>query len=335
MRRESLSISCLGVMAVRSVQEHMRIAAAVLALLAAASAGAVTIVPGDIADAPPPFCWGASACISAAPPPHTFLLSNAYALKATLTGPYIVAFGPNGHLFATPANFTAAIAEYDTSLAVVHTIPWPFLVVSMTVAQNGDIYVLSSSGTVAILSPAGTVQQTFAMPFTPGPLIIPASLDLGADQCTIFYTDGAQTGRRFDVCAQHALPDLAPGPWNAVRAMSDGGYIAGRNSTLSIFDAQNHLLRTFTPQIDSVSALAFDADPRFVWVGTTGTIAKIDLANGARVAFGGVGPLYLAVNGEQRPTAAAFAPTIPALSPPLLLALALGLTVLAWQRLRG
>lgn len=83
------------------------------------------------------------------------------------------------------------------------------------------------------------------------------------------------------------------------------------------------------------AALAFDSDPRFLWAGTTGTVAKIDLATGARVAFGGVGPLYLAVNGEQRPPAAAFAPTIPALSPPLLFAVALGLIVLAWQRLRG
>lgn len=320
----------------------MRIATAVIALLAAAPAGAVTIVPGDIADAPPPVCWGASACITTPPPPYTFLLSNAYALKATLTGPYIVAFGPNGHLFATPANFTAAIAEYDTSLAVVHTIPWPFPVVSMTVAQNGNIYVLSSSGTVAILSPAGTVQQTFAMPFTPGPLIIPASLDLGADQCTIFYTDGAQNGRRFNACSVQALPDLAPGRWTAVRAMSDGGYIAARGSTLSVFDAQNHLLRAFTPQIDPVTALAFDADPQFVFAGTASTIAKIRLADGTPVssggppvAFGGPGPLFLAVNGEQRPAAAPLAADIPTLSPSLLFALALGLILLALQRLRG
>jgi hypothetical protein len=304
---------------------------AILALLLATSAAAVTIVPGDIADAPPPVCWGGGGCIATPPPPVTVILGNDTQTKTMLPGPFIVAFGPNGHLYASGFNF---VTEYDAALAVVRSFTAP-TVASLTVAQNGDVYVLGPTGILTIFTPAGTTKQTLPLPFTAGSLVIPASLDLAGDQCTLLYTDGAQTGRRFDVCTQQALPDLAPGPWTAVRAMSDGGYIAGRDSTLSIFDAQNHLLRTFTPQIESVSALAFDIDPRFVWVGTIGTLAKIDLSDGGRVAVGGVGPLYLAVNGEQRPAAAAFAPTIPALSPLLLLAMALGLIILAWQRLRA
>jgi hypothetical protein len=309
----------------------MRIAVAVLALLAAASAGAVTIVPGDIADAPPPPCWGEGGCIATPPPPVTFLLDHTTSAKTTLPGPYIVAFGPNGHLFGAVGNIT----EYDSSATVVRHITPPFFPVSMTVAQNGDVYALSPTGTVAILSPTGTLKQTFAMPFTSGPLTIPASFDLGADQCTIFYTDGVQTGRRFDACSVQALPGLAPGPWTAVRAMSDGGYIAVRQSTLSIFDAQNKLLRSYTPQIESVTTLAFDIDPQYLWAGTAFTLTKIRLGDGVRVLFGGVGPLYLAVNGEQRPAAATLATDIPTLSPSLLFALALGLILLALQRLRA
>jgi hypothetical protein len=309
----------------------MKHIAPILALFVATSAAAVTIAPGDIADAPPPMCWGGGGCIATPPPPYTLLLGNDTQMKFIIYSYYIVAFGPNAHLYA--GGFSS-VTEYDTALAIVRTFPTT-PVASLTVAQNGDVYVLGFTGLLTIYTPAGVPKQTLPLPFTAGSLVIPASLDLAGDQCTLLYTDDAQVGRRFDVCTQHALPDLAAGPWNAVRAMSDGGYIAGRDATLSIFDAQNHLLRTFTPQIESVSALAFDADPRFVWVGTTGTIAKIDLANGARVAVGGFGPLYLAVNGEQRPAAANFAATIPALSPPMLLAIALGLTVLAWQRLRG
>lgn len=304
---------------------------AALALLMATSAAAVTIAPGDIADAPPPPCWGGGLCIATPPPPITILLDHDTQTKTTLFGPYVVAFGPNGHLFA--GGF-GGFTEYDPSLAVVRTLPATGLT-ALTVAQNGDVYVLRLDGVLTIFSPAGAVKQTITLPFTAGSLVIPPSLDLAGDQCTLLYTDGAQHGRRFDVCTQQPLPDLAPGPWTAVRAMSDGGYLAGRDATLSIFDAQNHLLRTFTPQIESVTALAFDSNPRFLWAGTPGAVAKIDLATGARVAFGGIGPLYLAVNGEQRPAAAAFASTIPALSPPLLLAMALGLIVLAWQRLRG
>ena len=103
----------------------------------------------------------------------------------------------------------------------------------------------------------------------------------------------------------------------------------------SIFDAQNKLLRSYTPQIDSVTTLDFDIDPQYLWAGTAFTLTKIRLGDGVRVLFGGPGPLYLAVNGEQRPAAAALATDIPTLSPSLLFALAFGLILLALQRLRA
>jgi hypothetical protein len=307
----------------------MRIAVAAVALFTAVSAGAVTIVPGDIADGRPG-CM--NICVSAAPPPLSYVLDHDTHLKATVGG-YITTFGPNGHLFVSAG---ASITEYDTGLAAVRTFIRPNgSTNALTIAQNSDVYALASAGVLTIYSPAGAVKQTITLPFA-GLLDNPPSLDLGADQCTLFYTDGAQTGRRFDVCAVQPLPDLAPGPWKALRAMSDGGYVvAAQQSTLSIFDAHNHLLRNFTPQIDPITALAFDIDPQFVWAGTTATLAKINLSTGAVVASGGPGPSYLAVNGEQRPAAAPLAADIPLLSPSLLLALALGLILLALQRLRA
>lgn len=311
----------------------MRVAGAFLVLFLAVSAGAVTIAPGDIADAPPPMCWGAGGCIATPPPPFVHLLDNhGGAPKTTLTGPYIVAFGPNGHLFASTGT---GITEYDGALAVVRQFATSSTS-ALTVAQNGDVYSLSFSGVVTTFSPAAAVKTTFPMPFTAGSLTIPPSFDLGADQCAIFYTDGAQTGRRFDACTLQALPLLAPGPWTAVRAMSDGGYAAARQASLSIFDAQNHLVRGYTPAyVDDIRTIAFDIDPHFVWLGTLGTIVKVRLADGANVGNAGYAPLYMAVNGEQRPAAAELSTTIPTLSPALLLTLALGLMILAWQRLRG
>jgi hypothetical protein len=300
-------------------------------LLIATAAFGATIATGDLAIAPAPMCWGGGGCIATPPPPVTYLASPALQTKATLYGPYIVAFGPNGHLYA--ANWMD-IAEYDSSVTIVRHITTPFGVASMTTAQNGDIYILTFNGQVAVLSPTGSVKQTFSIPFTTGSLTIPASFDLGADQCTLFYTDGAQTGRRFDVCTLQPLPDLAAGAWRAVRAMSDGGYIAADGSVLRIFNAQNQLLRTLSPQIDTTGPLVFDVDPNFVWVGGAIALVKVDLTNGTKVTGGTPSPLFLAVNGEQRP-AAALTTDIPTLSPSLLAALAVGLILLASLRLRA
>ena len=302
----------------------------VAALLTAASASAATITPGDIAKAPPPPCWGGGPCVATPPPPVVYLLDRDMQRKLLLPGPLMVAFGPNGHLFG---GFFTDIAEYDASLAIVRHFTLPFFPAAITVAQNGDLYALSWSGSVAILSPAAVLKQTFTMPFTSAETSLAPSFDLASDQCTIVYTDNAQNGRRFDACTQTPLADLAPGPWDAVRAMGDGGYLAARQSTLSIFDAQNHLLRSLTLQIHPISAIAFDSDPAFVRVGTTFTLEKIRLSTGERVDATALGPLYLAVNGEQRPAAAAFATTVPSLSPPLLFGLAAALIALAWQRL--
>jgi hypothetical protein len=309
----------------------MRIAAAAVALLAAVAAEGATIAPGDIAGTEAQ-CLPGNSCVGTPPPPALALYGNAFHGKGVVAFGSVVAFGPNGHLFFS----LTTVTELDTALAVVRRFPRPSGgTIALTVAQNGNLLTLSPAGVLTIYSPLGTVVQTIALPFTAGSIFNVTHLDLGPDQCTLFYTDRAQTGRRYDVCALHALPGLAPGPWNAVRAMTDGGYIAARDSTLSVFDAQNQLLRAYTLQVDTIEALAFDSDPRFIIAGTASTLDRIRLADGVRTDSLGGGKIDLAVNGEQRPAAAALAADIPALSPPLLFAIALGLMALAWQRLRA
>jgi len=308
----------------------MRIAAAAIVLLAAVAAEGVTIAPGDIAYGQPA-CQGP--CVNPSPPPITTLLDNSGAVKPPTLYGYIAAFGPNGHLFISNGG---TIQELDTSLAPVRLFQRPGeSTVALTIAQNGNVLALSPDGVLTVYSPTAAVLQTNTLPFVVGSLIPPPSLDLGPDQCTLFYTDGALSGRRYDICNDQPLASLAPGQWNAVRAMSDGGYIAVAGSTFSIFEGQNHRLREFTPNVDAIVALAFDSDPRFLIAGTLTAVNRIRLADGVRTAFFGGRMLYLAVNAEQRPAAAPFATDIPALSPPLLFAVALGLTALAWQRLRA
>jgi len=307
----------------------MRIAAAavVVIVFAAVAANAVTIAPGDVAVTAPSCLY---ACLSAAPPPTYYLLDHGLNVKGFRAG-YYAAFGPNGHLFGSDGG---SVTEYDTTLTAVRTFTRPFSSTSaLTVAQNGNLFVLSFLGELTIYSPTGAVLQTISLPFG-SPAVRAPSLDLAPDQCTLFYVDTAQTGRRYDVCTQQPLTNLPPGPWNAVRAMSDGGYAAGINSTLSIFDAQDHLLRAYTPQVGDIQALAFDSDPGFILLGTETALDRIRLADGVVTGRFARIITVVAVNGEQRPAAVPLSTDIPTLSPALLFAVAVGLTALAWQRLR-
>ena len=309
----------------------MRTTAFALTLLVAISAAATTIAPGDLAYAPPPLCWGGTACIATPPPPNFFLVNDALTVQQIRYG-LIVAFGPNNQLFVD------GLHVYDASLNLIHDPLIDFYPSAVTVAQNGDVYLLNSSGRIAIYSLSGVLQKTFAVSYALGQIVIPPSFDLAPDQCTIFYTDGAETGHRFNACTGQQLPDIPGGPWVAIRALADGGYVAAKQSTLSIFDAHDHLVRALAPEIGSgnITALAFAADPHALWIGTNIALVKIDFASGRAINSGGTGVVYLAVNGEQRPTSAvAIAPQdVPSLSPSLLAVLAFGLIVLAILRLR-
>jgi len=307
----------------------MRIAGAVIALLVAVAAEGVTVAPGDIALAPNLFC-GIAAC---PPSPPAALFGSNLQLKQPLDRYQFVAFGPNGHLFGVTVSGT--FVEHDSSLNIVRTIHISGIQ-GLTVGANGKIYVASytsgTAGTLTILSPAGAVEQTYSLSGIPWL----DAIDLAPDQCTLFWIDNASHGHRFDACSGHALSDLAPGPWAAVRALSDGGYVVGDFGRLAAFDANDHLLAESFIGAWYVTSLAFDADPRFLWIATGGAVTlKYRFADGVIAGSLHNSAQNVAVYGEQRPAAAAAAVAAPALSPPFLFALALGITALAWERLRA
>lgn len=118
--------------------------------------------------------------------------------------------------------------------------------------------------------------------------------------------------------------------------MSDGGDVAASDSDLSVFDANDHLLRTYSTSAQGGPwALAFDIDPGVLWW-MVGNLGKLSLASGVRTVTG-TGPAVgstIAVNGEVRPSSAALtASDIPTLSTTILAALAIALVALAWHRL--
>src|SRR5439155_7611410 len=144
------------------------------------------------------------------------------------------------HLVGTGPATTGGIIERDASLAVIRQIPWPSDVgdiFGLAVGATGDIYLYAGPNNFApsandwllyVLSPAGTIKQRFVLPNSPpsGQLVELPSFDLAPDQCTVLYVGWQGVGRRFNACTGQQLPNLASPTIDAVRALSDGGYIA-------------------------------------------------------------------------------------------------------------
>lgn len=285
----------------------MRKLIAAVALLAAVAAGAATIAPGDIAVVPFSFCN------TICPPlPPASLLSNALATKAILAENGPAAFASGDRLFVKQ---TDGVDIYDASLVKSHVAfnPPPAATPSgprfaaMAVAANGDILVLTFDNDLYIESASGVQKAKLTIPMTVGVVTI-SGFDLAPDQCTVFAVDGLATIRRFDICTQQPLADV-PGTWTAVRALSGGGYVTARQGAIDTFDGHDQLLRSLTTTITEIpTAMAFDVDPAFVWIGgNQGSLDKVRLADGVSVASSGSQSgflFWMAVNGEQRPATA-------------------------------
>jgi len=101
-------------------------------------------------------------------------------------------------------------------------------------------------------------------------------LDL-AGGCTLAYgvsnqlMAGGASIDRFDVCAMLPLSPLGDGgPYGAFRLLRDG-FIAARDSALLFYDGESHLVQTRPLVLTApLHALAFAAEPGYVWSGRSG-----------------------------------------------------------------
>jgi hypothetical protein len=251
-----------------------------------------------------------------------------------------VAFGPDGVLHAVVAGQLVRIPANGAVTAVSTPGHRPSF---FTYAADGRIVFRDLGGTaVTILDPRTLAMQTMD---TGAPM---QALDLAADQCTLFYTSGAQL-RRFDLCTALPLASFGtPGPGAAhgmLRLLQDGGLLhshAGGGGIVRRSSAGD-VVQTYPGWS---FALALDPDRQSFWAVATASptpaISKIDLASGAVVR----GPFSLAphlasvfaitVVGEPRAAFAAAEPAaIPTLTPWFLVSLAGALAAIAVVRTRG
>jgi len=232
---------------------------------------------------------------------------------------------------------------YDTSLNKTATMTVGGF--SITTDALGNAYVADpSGGSLHVVDRNGALLNQFTIP----DLYPSLSIDLGPDQCTLYYLDSSQyLVRRYDICADRALSSI-PAVHNLdfVRGLRDGGCIVGSasGSALLVYDSRAKLAGVIgVREAGSIeSAGAFSSDGQYIFVGIyTGresAIEKVRLSDGAVVAKTPLGSLQLnsvSVFGEQRPTtdALAAAASIPALSPLLYIALAAALAIIALRRI--
>jgi hypothetical protein len=147
-------------------------------------------------------------------------------------------------------------------------------------------------------------------------------IDLAMDQCTLFFTSGAEL-RRYDICRNQSLGIFAPLPdaGRTLRILVDGSILAMTLQGIVHVSSSGSELQTYPFGF----ALALDVDGRSFWSGNGSDIYKIDIATGDTL----LGPVdasntvdAISVAGEPR---AAVSPAaiaaIPALSMALLIAM--------------
>ena len=116
------------------------------------------------------------------------------------------------------------------------------------------------------------------------------SLDLAADQCTIYYgLDGGEEIQRYDVCTNTQLPLFGgAGICDQLRVRPNGQVAVTCDTYGELLDASGTRAMNFANPSDPPSTsgrfAALDADGTSFWMGTlAGLLARYDIASGQRL----------------------------------------------------
>jgi hypothetical protein len=201
-------------------------------------------------------------------------------------------------------------------------------------AQN--IYIATEDGQLFAIRPDGTIRADFALGIV--------TMDLAADQCTLFYATPDGTVRRFNVCTGTALSDfVAAAVTREIRLLPDGGLLRlGSDAEVVRYDAAGNPVRTY-PIPQEASALALGRAGRTMFVGdecNSGTVREYNLDTGSLLrtfdfGFSFISSLvaYNSFTAALGPTAAAHVAAVPSLSGVALVLLGALLALIAFRRL--
>lgn len=252
------------------------------------------------------------------------------------------AFAPNGVLHVVRDDVVRYDSDGPPPIAVLPSSPTQFLS-SLVFDAAGSGFVSSSPATANIrkFTQNGAIQQTFTVNSAVTP---PRSLDLGSDQCTLYYLSGLPGIARYDVCTALTLPSVPLASAGlAVRLLADGSLLVATSSgadavTVLRIDTNGNILRQYdvAATFGGHRGLAIGLDGSSFWIATTAGVIEVSLASGAVLQTIAIPQDYyvtsLAVFGEPR--AAIPIAAIPAFSDVLLLMLLSLIAAVGVLRLR-
>jgi len=202
-----------------------------------------------------------------------------------------------GSVFDTAGNFY--VTDFDAQQGQVTKFdPTGFLIgpfggpynaepESIVLDAAGNFYVGQAGGAHTILKfdPTGALLATFA----------PATefrgtdwIELGADECTLFYTSEGFDILTFDACTNTQGPNFnqkaLPGPGAfAHRLLPAGGMLVADSSVVVRLDVSGNLIQTYTGVGSGTHLFTVNLDPdgtSFWTADTNGQVNKVDIASG-------------------------------------------------------
>lgn len=226
----------------------------------------------------------------------------------------------------TVAKFSSAGALTTASFGSGYSNPE-----SCVVDTAGDIYFgNASAGKILKFSAAGALLNTYTVQTQNRGA---DWIDLGADQCTLYYTSEGTALKRFNACTNAQLTDFATLPTSSVcyahRERPNGEAIVACSSNIYRVSAAGAVTQTYagTTLMTSASLYAVNLDPdgTSFWTsdGNSGEVFRVDIASGTvlkqfasnqTVPFQGIAVVgeITAAQPTPTPTATPRPPTLPA-----------------------
>jgi streptogramin lyase len=224
-------------------------------------------------------------------------------------------FYMTGSMFDSAGNFfvtdfsTAAVTKFDPSGFLIgpfgsgYTVPE-----SILHDASGIVYVGDVSNPILKFDPSGTKLASFTTATGRSDWI-----ELGADQCTLYFTGEGQNVGTLNVCTNTAGPNfnVAPLPGGsafALRLLPAGGMLVADSTAVIRLDAAGNQIKTYTlAGAGTLFALNLDPDATSFWTADTGgKVFKVDEASGTVLqswtssgVSGFTGTYGLSVKGEK------------------------------------